>query len=55
MPEVDLEVSEREAVMADDERIKTPEVLERRLLAFGIETAGVSKRHNLRSRPSDLR
>jgi hypothetical protein len=28
--------------MADDERIKTPEVLERRLLAFGIETAGVS-------------
>ena len=26
--------------MADDERIKTPEVLERRLLAFGIETAG---------------
>jgi hypothetical protein len=42
MPEADLEVSEREAVMADDERIKTPEVLERRLLAFGIETAGVS-------------
>jgi hypothetical protein len=38
---VDHEVSSREAVMENDS-IKTREELERRLLAFGIETAGVS-------------
>jgi hypothetical protein len=32
----------REVVMANDERIQTREELERRLLAFGIEPAGVS-------------